>query len=208
MKANQPRTTKEADAKPTVVKAAEEHKGRLKNIGGSLSDPWNNTIANQAIQALWTKNSSAEEREKQLSATVAALIGISPKDEIEGMLAAQLIASHSAAMECYRRAMIGEQSFEGRSENLTQANKLSRTYAALIEALNRHRGKGEQRVTVQHVHVADGGQAIVGNVSSPNKGGGVREKAKDQPHGLTYAPGVEMPRQVEAEPHTVPSPGG
>jgi hypothetical protein len=43
-------------------------------------------------------------------------------------MAAQLIAAHSAAMECYRRAMIGEQSFEGRRENLTQANKLSRTY--------------------------------------------------------------------------------
>jgi hypothetical protein len=29
-------------------------------------------------------------------------------------------------MECYRRAMIGEQSIEGRRENLSQANKLSR----------------------------------------------------------------------------------
>ena len=33
-------------------------------------------------------------------------------------MAAQLIAAHSAAMECYRRAMIGEQTFEGRRENL------------------------------------------------------------------------------------------
>ena len=43
------------------------------------------------------------------------------------MMAAQLIAAHSAAMECYRRAMLGEQTFEGRRENLNQANKLSRT---------------------------------------------------------------------------------
>ena len=67
-------------------------------------------------------------------------------------------------MECYRRAMIGEQSFEGRRENLSQANKLSRTYTTLLEALNRHRGKGQQKVTVEHVHVHEGGQAIVGNV--------------------------------------------
>jgi hypothetical protein len=46
------------------------------------------------------------------------------------MLAAQLLAAHNAAMECYRRAMIGEQTFEGRRENLSQANKLSRTYAS------------------------------------------------------------------------------
>jgi hypothetical protein len=116
------------------------------------------------MQALWTKNSSPQERDKQLSATVAALIGIAPKDELEGMIGAQLVAAHNAAMECYRRAMIGEQSFEGRKENLTQANKLSRTYTTLLEALNRHRGKGQQKVTVEHVHVHAGGQAIVGSV--------------------------------------------
>jgi hypothetical protein len=63
----------------------------------------------------------------------------------------QMIAAHNAAMECYRRAMIGEQTFEGRRENLAQANKLSRTYATMFEALNRHRGKGQQKVTVEHV---------------------------------------------------------
>jgi hypothetical protein len=41
---------------------------------------------------------------------------------LKGMLAAQLLAAHNAAMECYRRAMLGEQTFEGRRENLSQAN--------------------------------------------------------------------------------------
>src|SRR5262245_1267405 len=54
--------------------------------------------------------------------------------------------------------------FEGRRENLSQANKLSGTHATLLEALSRHRGKGQQKVTVEHVHVHEGGQAIVGNV--------------------------------------------
>jgi hypothetical protein len=44
---------------------------------------------------------------------------------------------------------------------LNQANKLSRTYAVLLDALNRHRGKGQQKVTVEHVHVHAGGQAVV-----------------------------------------------
>ena len=174
---------------PTTVVAddPEDRKGRLKNIGGSQSDHWNNTLANQAVQSLWMKNSSPEERDKQLSATVAALMGIGPKDELEGMMAAQLVAAHNAAMECYRRAMIGEQSFEGRRENLAQANKLSRTYAALVEALNRHRGKGQQKVTVEHVHVHAGGQAVVGAVAAER---GVASGNQRQPHAqaLTYAP--------------------
>jgi hypothetical protein len=83
------------------------------------------------------------------------------------MMAAQLIAAHNSAMEFYRRAMIGEQTFEARRENLSQANKLSRTFATLLEALNRHRGKGQQKVTVEHVHVHAGGQAVVGMVENP-----------------------------------------
>jgi hypothetical protein len=82
-------------------------------------------------------------------------------------------------MECYRRAMIGEQTFEGRRESLNQANKLSRTCATLLEALNRHRGNGQQKVTVEHVHVHAGGQAMVGMVQTP--GGGDRAKKENQP---------------------------
>lgn len=187
-------TAKKPANTPTTVVAddPDDRKGRLKNIGGSQSDHWNNTLANQAVQALWVKNSSAEERDKQLSATVAALIGIAPKDELEGMMAAQLVAAHNAAMECYRRAMIGEQSFEGRRENLTQANKLSRTYAALVEALNRHRGKGQQKVTVEHVHVHAGGQAVVGMVAAPGQpGGGDASTFKEQPHAKQITNALE-----------------
>src|SRR6266550_4363987 len=123
----------------------------------------------------------AERTHKLQSAGLTFLAGIKPNDELEGMLAAQLRASHNAAMKYYRRAMISEQTFEGRKENLNQANKLSRTHATLLEALNRHRGKGQQKVTVEHVHVHNGGQAIVGNVTH-TPGGGTMTKSKDQPH--------------------------
>jgi hypothetical protein len=170
-----------AEKEPTVIEVHDPAKlpGRLKRIGGSMSDDWNNIIANQAVSALWLKNSDAEEVKKRRHSAVDALIGIAPRDEFEGMIAAQLLASHNASMECYRRAMIGEQTFEGRNENLAQANKLSRTYATLLEALNRHRGKGQQRVTVEHVHVHSGAQAVVGVVGTP--GGGDRTKLEEQP---------------------------
>src|SRR6516164_990557 len=172
-------TTAEAQPKTLAANDPDDRKAQLKNIGGSQSDHWNNTLANQAMHARWMKNSDQETRDKLLSATLAALVGIAPKDELEGMMAAQLIAAHNAAMECYRRAMIDEQTFEGRRENLAQANKLSRTYATLLEALNRHRGKGQQKVTVEHVHVHAGGQAVVGVVATPaGQGPGGGDQAK------------------------------
>ncbi|HJZ17653.1 MAG TPA: hypothetical protein VJ251_19795, partial [Stellaceae bacterium] len=113
---------------------------------------------------------------------------VGPRDELEGMLAAQMLASHNAALECYRRAMIAEQTFDGHRENLSQANKLSRTYAVLLDALNRHRAKGQQKVTVEHVHVHQGGQAIVGAVAS---GGGGEIRSEGQP---------QAPRRIADEP--------
>ena len=101
------------------------------------------------------------------------MAGMKPQDEIEGMLCGQMIATHQAIMECYRRAAISGQTFEGWRESLNQANKLCRTYATLTEALNRHRGKGQQRITVEHVNVHAGGQAIVGAVTP-----GVRNNQK------------------------------
>jgi hypothetical protein len=82
---------------PTAVVAVDpdDRKGRLKNLGGPQSDHWNNTLALQAVQALWVKNSSPEEHDKQLSATVAALIGIGPKDELEGKLSTAIAAKAS-----------------------------------------------------------------------------------------------------------------
>jgi hypothetical protein len=187
-----------------VTNDTDDLKGTLRNLGGSRSDVWNTIIADQTVQALWLKQSDPETRNKQLDATFAALIGIGPKDELEGMMASQLIAAHNAAMECYRRAMIGEQTPEGRQENLAQASKISRTFATLLEALNRHRGKGQQKVTVEHVHVHPGGQAIVGVVEKA--GGGDGAKLKDQPDALqiAHAPQLAMRRpDTEREPMPV-----
>jgi hypothetical protein len=61
-------------------------------------------------------------------------------DDNERMLVAQLLATHGAAMECYRRGMVPDQSLEGRRENLRQASELVRCSAILTDALARHRG--------------------------------------------------------------------
>ena len=88
--------------------------------------------------------------------------------------------------------MIDEQSPEARRENLAHAGKLSRTFATLLEALNRHRGKGQQKVTVEHVHVHSGGQAVVGMVGT--SGGGDPAKIEDRCHArqIADAPQPEM----------------
>ena len=84
---------------PTTVAAdeSEDIRGALKMIGGSQSDHWNNMLASQVLQALWVQNLDVEERNRLLGATVAGMAGVGPKDELEGMMAAQLIASSSSS---------------------------------------------------------------------------------------------------------------
>jgi hypothetical protein len=45
------------------------------------------------------------------------------------------------------------------------AAKLLRAYCTQIETLRRLRGSGNQSIRVEHVHVHEGGQAIVGAVN-------------------------------------------
>jgi hypothetical protein len=46
------------------------------------------------------------------------------------------------------------------------AARLMRTYAAQVETWRRLRNGGSQLVRVEHVHVNEGGQALIGNVKS------------------------------------------
>lgn len=121
----------------------------------------------QMAQALYCpENASAEEMEQLVMATVALRDSIKPADNIEAMLAAQMVATHAAAMECLRRAARLKQTLAGVDMALRHAEKLMGIYNRQVEVLNRHRGKGQQKVTVEHVHVAAGGQAVVGHVET------------------------------------------
>jgi hypothetical protein len=51
-----------ADDKTVAVNDPDDLKGTLKLFGGSQSDHWNNFLANQTVQTLWTKHSDQETR--------------------------------------------------------------------------------------------------------------------------------------------------
>lgn len=98
---------------------------------------------------------------------------VDPRDELETMLAVQMGAIHQATMMMARRLnqveTIPQQDAAERA-----LNKLARTYAMQMEALKRYRTCGQQKVTVEHVNVNAGGQAIVGTVHTSSAEGEVQ----------------------------------
>lgn len=114
----------------------------------------------------------------QLNAVAQSMQALSPQDEYEGQLIAQLVVLHEQAMDWLGRAQRTER-VDFANIYLNGASKLLTRHHETLEALLKYRRKGEQRVHVEHVHVHDGGQAIVGNVIP---GGGMNQKLEEGPH--------------------------
>jgi hypothetical protein len=160
-------------------------------VTGTKNETLSLHLINQVIGTLWIDEGTSKDVQTQsIAAALAALEGIAPRTELESLLAVQMVATHSAAMECLRRAMIQNQTFEGREQNLKHAVKLLGTYTRQLEALDKHRGKGAQKITVEHVSVHAGGKAIVGNMAA----GETSAPAGDQTvPALENNPGPAMP---------------
>ncbi len=155
-------------------------------------------LIDQVCETLWIPEGLGEdEKLARIGSAISLLQGIKPADEIEGMLAVQMVATHNAAMECLRRAMIGGQSFEGRDQNLKHASKLLSIYCRQIEVLDKHRGKGQQKVTVEHVHVAAGGQAMVGHIETGKTAGARGTGAEPEIKAITNDPGETIDMDLE-----------
>ncbi len=64
---------------------------------------------------------------------------------------------------------------------VSAAARLMRAFAMQVEVLRRLRHGGQQFVRVEHVHVNEGGQAVIGNVKNPDTQGERRLR-----HGVIY----------------------
>ncbi len=135
---------------------------RLKKALGTSSSDFVNASLSQLQAAARLPFSGVSE--VGVNAALAMIEGAAPKDEIEGALAVQMACTHSAAMAVLARLGGGGGS-EGRVVALgSAAARLLRAYSTQVEVFRRLRHGGNQYVRVEHVHVNDGGQAVIGNV--------------------------------------------
>jgi hypothetical protein len=102
--------------------------------------------------------------EVNLSFMISMVKSLKPRDSVEAMLVAQMVSVHVLAMRCAQ--LLATADDLARHDSAARAlGRLARTFPAQIEALNRYRSHGEPAINVQNVSVADGGNAIVGNVT-------------------------------------------
>lgn len=117
-------------------------------------------------------------QEEALENTVAVMAEIAPANAIEAMLATHLLGVNDAAMIFLAEALKVNKHPETIDANLLRATRLMRLFNEQLEAMQKLKGKaGQQKVTVEHVHVHEGGQAIVGTVNRlpGGRGGGEQQ---------------------------------
>jgi hypothetical protein len=142
-----------------------EHPTWMKSVGTEyvrLSE----VIAEQLVLLAASNQNQVDQSE--LSLLTEMVMGMAPKDHVEMMLATQMASVHLMAMQMATR-LRREAVLQKFDLYARQTNQLMRTFTAQAETLKRYRTGGKQVVKVKHVHVHEGAQAIVGNVT---KGGG------------------------------------
>ena len=108
--------------------------------------------------------------------------GLEPADAMEGMTAALLVAVQDAALHELAEATSGAKEYDNRARCAGSADRLISAFVRLADLRTRLRGGGTmQRVTVEHVTVAAGGQAVIGLIASPGGTGGRSMTSDDQP---------------------------
>jgi hypothetical protein len=105
-----------------------------------------------------------------MNAALAMIEAAAPKDEIEGALALQMACTHTAAMAVLAKLDIAFATERRVAAFGSTAARLMKAYATQVEVLRRLRHGGHQVVRVEHVHVNDGGQAVIGNVKKSDGG--------------------------------------
>jgi len=129
-------------------------------------------LCKQIIQSFVGPETTVDELEEISKRSIMMLYGIEPQDQVEAMLAAQMVATHNLAMLLIRNAHHHKDGI--RTELYTNlASKTARIFTAQVEALGKYRNKGKQKIVVEHVTVNEGGQAIVG--SEIIGGGGAKQ---------------------------------
>lgn len=157
----------------------------------------NPDFANGILKQLASSQSGTID-ERDLNFMLSVIAGIKPNDQLEAMLATQMAAVHIEMMKFVRK--LGRAEYLEHQDSAEGAlNKLARTFTTQMETLKRYRTGGEQKVTVQHVSVGEGGQAIVGNVTQDVRGP-VSQKSADKPLALSDSRQQPMPI-IEARQH-------
>lgn len=179
-------------------------KAQLDRALGGANENVQDTLTKQVINAQGVSKNVHQVKVIELALSAAALLEeIKPRDGLERLLATQMVANHNAALSCYHKAMHQGQTLPAQEMYFKHAEKLNDLYLRQLNALNKHRGKAQQKVSVKHIHVEAGAQAVVGNVGAQSTSSDADNNSGNSSKALSHAPAQVMDLPAQSQKQTV-----
>jgi hypothetical protein len=142
--------------------------GRLKKALGTSSSDFVVASLHQLQAAAQFPGSGISET--GINAALALIEGFAPQNEVEAALAVQMACTHIATMSVVARLGSGTGPDDRTFRFASATARLLRAFTTQFETYRRLRHGGDQYVRVEHVHINEGAQAVIGNVH-PQDGG-------------------------------------
>lgn len=105
--------------------------------------------------------------ETGMNAAIAMIQAAGPRNALESAIALQAACCHISAMNVLARVGSGHGGERHVTAYAKAASALMRAFAVNVETLRRLHHGSAQVVRVEHVHINDGGQAVIGNIGTP-----------------------------------------
>ena len=111
-----------------------------------------------------------EDLERAVQLALAVLAAIKPQNALEAILSIQMVSVHNAGMTLLTRSLTASSSDES-TILARRANDLLKTFTLQMQTLHRTRHGGQHRMRIEHVHINEGGQAVIGSIENKDRQG-------------------------------------
>jgi hypothetical protein len=140
---------------------------RLKKALGTESSDFVNASLHHLQAAAQFPGSGISE--VGINAALAFIEGYAPRNEVEAASAVQMAATHMATMSVLGKLGAATGPEDRVCRLASAAARLLRAFTAQFEEYRRLRHGGDQYVRVEHVHINEGAQAVIGNVRASGR---------------------------------------
>jgi hypothetical protein len=164
---------KRGDVRLAPKAELQAHKAGFREVfGNTLSDEFVDEMLTQ-LDALLAPGACETLEPGTVNAAIVLIASVKPQNELEALIAVQIVATGFAALKFLRRGQaVLEEAYI--SVYGGYATRLLRLQLELIQALDKHRRGQKQTVQARDVHIHSGAQGVVGIINSGKDGSGGR----------------------------------
>jgi|GEM_PF-3165471 len=158
-------------AKQAKALVPQEDWSALDKVPAELSSSIKDTRQREFLRAIFRVEEDYDQNMNRLFSALDRIRDMKAGSAIESIYFEQIEIIREHLFRAAHAANLAEGNLALQDCHLKRMERLNLQFIKLVEALDKHRGKANQKVVVEHVNVGSWGQAIVGTVNAQGRPG-------------------------------------